>query len=127
MVFFSLAGLGVPWDAERLPDFDFVRLDEGDLLPPFGRPLDLFSDVFLSGLGVPWDEERLPIFDFGGLDDGRVFALVAGEVLVGEESVLLSSFELLGAGIVLATLVDLPMCGVLPSVRRLANWDLAVL
>lgn len=61
--------------------------------------------------------DRLPVFDFGELDDGHVFSLMAGEGLVGEESALLSRFELLGVDIFLATLVYLP------SVRRLADLD----
>lgn len=49
---------------------------------------------------------------------------MAGEALVGEESALLSSFKLLGVGIFLATLDVLPVRGVLPTVRRLADLDL---
>lgn len=50
---------------------------------------------------------------------------MAGEALVGEESALLSSFESLGVGIFLATLDVLPVRGVVPTVRRLADLDLA--
>lgn len=121
---------------DRLPVFDFGGLSDGDLLTPFGRPLGfgvlwvaglndgdllrllgrplgLFSAFFsLPGLLLPWDVDRLPVFDFGELDDGHVFALMAGE-----GSALVSSFELLGVDIFLATLVYLP------SVRRLADLD----
>lgn len=47
--FFSLSGLGLPWDAERLPVLDFGELEDGDLL--FGRPLGFLSAFFpLPGL-----------------------------------------------------------------------------